>query len=75
MIEVNPTGVYVTERGVAVQKQAILISVPEWQFLWELSAASSTPIGNLIMKLARAESLRIRDAQYFTPILQHASHR
>ena len=62
MIEVNPTGVYITERGVTVHRQPILITVPEWAFLWELSAASATPIGTLIINLARAESLRLKEA-------------
>ena len=75
MIDTTTPGVYITERGVPVHRQPILITSPEWAFLWELSAASSTPIGNLIMKLAKAESLRIKDSQYFTPTLQHASHR
>ena len=62
MIEVNPTGVYITEHGAAVHRQPILITVPEWAFLWELSAASATPIGTLIINLARAESLRLKEA-------------
>ena len=59
MIDTTSPGVYVTERGVAVEKQPIFITAPEWLMLWELSHSSATPIGNLIIKLARAESLRL----------------
>lgn len=62
MIDTTTPGVYITERGVPVHRQPILITSPEWAFLWELSAAAATPIGNLIINLARAESLRLKEA-------------
>ena len=62
MIDTTTPGVYITERGVPVHRQPILITSPEWAFLWELSADAATPIGNLIINLARAESLRLKEA-------------
>jgi hypothetical protein len=60
MIEATPTGVYITERGVAVEKKPIFITEPEWLMLWELSHEARKPIGNLIVSLARAERSRLK---------------
>ena len=60
MIEVNQTGVYITECRVVVEKKPIFITANEWLMLWELSAVSNKPIGTLIVKLAQAESTRLK---------------
>ena len=60
MIEVNQTGVYITERGVVVEKKPVFITASEWEMLWALSEVSNKPIGTLIIKLALAESTRLK---------------
>jgi hypothetical protein len=57
------SSVYLTENGVAVQKIPVLITAPEWLMIWELSHITSTPVGTLIVNLARAESLRLKAAK------------
>lgn len=55
------TGVYITQSGVAVQKLPIFITLPEYEMLWDLSHVTATPIGTLLINLAKAESLRLKD--------------
>ena len=54
------TGVYTTERGAVIEKKPMFITANEWDMLWELSAVSDTPIGTLIVKLAQAETNRLK---------------
>ena len=54
------TGVYITKYGATIEKKPIFITANEWEMLWELSSASSTPIGTLIVKLAQAETARLK---------------
>ena len=60
MIDTTLPGIYITESGVAVQKQPIFITSPEWQMLSELSHETRKPIGTLLINLARAESIRLK---------------
>ena len=60
MIEVNQTGVYITKHGVPIEKKPMFLTATDWSILWELSAASNTAIGNLIVKLAQAEHARLK---------------
>lgn len=54
------TGVYTTERGAVIEEKPMFITANEWDMLWELSAVSDTPIGTLIVKLAQAETNRLK---------------
>ena len=60
MIELAENGrsVYVTSQGIVQQKLNIFFSESELEMLRELSHDSNTPIGNLLVKLARAEHHR-----------------
>lgn len=60
MIEVNQTGVYITKHGVPIDKKPMFLTATDWGILWELSAVTETPIGNLIVKLAQAEHVRLK---------------
>lgn len=60
MIDTTLAGLYITESGVAVQRQPIFITSPEWQMLSELSHETRKPIGTLLISLAQAESLRLK---------------
>lgn len=54
----NGRSVYVTSQGIVQQKLNIFFTEPELEMLRELAQDSNTPIGNLIVKLARAETHR-----------------
>jgi hypothetical protein len=61
MIDIAENGrsVYTTDKGTVIEKKNIFFTRREWDELRELSYDARTPIGNLIVKLARAERIRL----------------
>jgi hypothetical protein len=51
---------YTTHDGVVQEKVNIFFTVPELEMLQELANEFNTPIGNLLVQLARTERRRIK---------------
>ena len=67
--------VYIAASGAELERKWLYASPSEWEDLYALAKTTGQPLGQMLLTLAYKEIRRIRDSQYVTPPLPHASNR